>query len=66
MRHGRWRVTIRGPLTAADLKRLERACGPALEHREMPLEVRVIDMGAADEASRLFLEGLVRRGAVIT
>lgn len=63
---GRRRVIVRGPLAAGDLRRLERACGPALEHRTAHLEVRIRDASVADESSRLFLEGLVRRGAVLT
>lgn len=57
-------VTVRGRLVAADLRRLERACGPALEHRELALELRLADRADMDDAARLFLGGLVRRGAV--
>jgi hypothetical protein len=58
-------VTIRGPLAAGDLRRLERLCGPALEEREIRLEVRLLGVGAMDESSRLFITGLVRRGAAL-
>lgn len=65
-RQGRRRVTIRGRLVAADLKRLEQACGPALEEREMSLDVCVRDASTIDEPARLFLNSLVKRGAVVT
>ncbi|MGE0813448.1 MAG: hypothetical protein AB7O28_18685 [Vicinamibacterales bacterium] len=63
---GRHHVTVYGPLVAADLRRLERACGPALEHRQPPLEIRVQESESLDEPSRVFLDRLARRGAVIT
>jgi hypothetical protein len=66
VRGGKRRVTIRGRLTAADLRRLERACGRALEHQDIPLEIRIRDLVTVDEASRLFLSHLLRRGAVLT
>jgi hypothetical protein len=66
VRDGRRRVTVRGQLAAADLRRLERACGPALEQREVALEVEVDDVSTIDETSQLFLAQLVRRGAVLT
>ncbi|MEZ5292325.1 MAG: hypothetical protein R2745_14690 [Vicinamibacterales bacterium] len=62
---GRHHVTVVGPLVAADLRRLERACGPALEHRQPPLEIRV-ESETLDEPSRVFLDSLARRGAVVT
>lgn len=62
---GKRRVTVRGHLVAADLRRLERACGSALEHRELPLELRVRDISQMDEVCRLFLASLERRGAVV-
>lgn len=62
---GTRRVTIRGPLAAGDLRRLEQLCGPALEEREIRLEVRLVGVRAMDESSRLFITGLVRRGAAL-
>jgi hypothetical protein len=64
-RGGRYRVSIRGPLSFQDLGRLERACGPALEHERMPLEIRIVDLAAMDEAARLYLGHLAMRGAII-
>lgn len=66
VRNGRHRVTVRGELRAEDLRRLERACGKALEHRTVPLELCVRDVVMMDESARLFVDGLVRRGAVLT
>jgi hypothetical protein len=65
MKGGKYRVSIRGALSARDLARLERACGPALEHEQIPLEIRAEQMTTVDEASRLFLGQLATRGAVI-
>ena len=64
--NGKRLVTVRGRLAARDLRRLERACGPALEQREVPLELRLSEHGDLDEATQLFLAGLVRRGAVLS
>ena len=66
VRNGRHRVTVRGQLQAEDLRRLERACGPALEHRTVPLELRVREVVSMDESAQLFIDSLVRRGAVLT
>jgi hypothetical protein len=65
VRGGKRRVTISGRLSAADLRRLERACGSALEHEEIPLEIRIRDAVAVDDVSRLFLSRLLKRGAVL-
>jgi hypothetical protein len=65
VRGGKRRVTISGRLAAADLRRLERACGSALEHEEIPLEIRIRDAVAVDDVSRLFLNRLLKRGAVL-
>jgi hypothetical protein len=62
---GKRRVTVRGHLVATDLRRLERACGSALEHRDLPLELYVGEVTEMDEACRFFLASLERRGAVV-
>ena len=59
-------VTVNGRLEARDLRRLERACGPALEHRELALELRLSDPGSVDQVAQAFLAGLVKRGAVLS
>jgi len=63
---GRLHVVVSGPLCAADLRDLERACGPALEQRDLALDVEATNVSAFDEAARLFLVGLTRRGASVT
>ena len=65
VRGGKRRVTISGRLSAADLRRLEHACGSALEHEEIPLEIWIRDAVAVDDVSRLFLSRLLKRGAVL-
>lgn len=63
---GRYRISIQGALSARDLGRLERACGPALEVREMPLDIRLMRVSAIDEAAQAFLQRLAARGAIIS
>jgi len=65
VRDGRLRVTVTGRLVAGDLRRLEHVCGPALEQRQLPLEVDLAGMSAMDEPARVFLERLARRGALV-
>ena len=62
-RQGKRVVTVRGRLAAADLRRLELACGSALEHREVPLEIELKHISGMDEAAERFLDLLARRGA---
>jgi len=63
---GKYYVTVLGRLTRSDLKRLERMCGPALEHRELALEIRLTDSMAFDASTLFFLRQLRSRGAVVT
>ncbi|HEV3484815.1 MAG TPA: hypothetical protein VG106_05365 [Vicinamibacterales bacterium] len=58
-------VTVAGHLGAADLRRLERACGPALEQRYIALRLDLTTMTGSDPVSQAFLERLVDRGARI-
>lgn len=64
-RGDRSRVSVSGCLEAADLRRLERACGPALERRDMALELRLTRVSAMDAAARAFIRRLVQRGAIV-
>lgn len=66
VQNGRLHVDVTGRLGAADLRHLERACGPALEQRDLALDIVARDVAALDEAARLFLIGLARRGATVT
>lgn len=58
-----YRVRIAGRLSAADLRRLERACGPALERHHVSLAINVSAVTAVDAAADAFLARLVERGA---
>lgn len=60
-----YQITVNGPLNATDLKRLEHACGPALERRSLPLEIVLRGGGACDETVRAYLERLRLRGASV-
>jgi hypothetical protein len=63
-RRGKYRVTVRGPLRASDLRRLERACGLALECAAPSLAI-LLDSFAVDPIAGAYLERLEVRGAVI-
>jgi hypothetical protein len=58
-----YRVTIAGQLGAADLRRLERACGPALEQRHLALQLDLRAMTGSDAVSDAFIGRLIERGA---
>ena len=58
-----YRVRIAGRLCATDLRRLERACGPALERHNVALAINVSAVTAMDAAANAFVERLVERGA---
>jgi hypothetical protein len=62
---GRWRIAVRGELRAGDLRRLERACAPALERFPAPLDLEVDTLQAVDETSRRFVVCLLHRGAAL-
>ena len=59
------RIVLRGRLAAGDLKRLERACGSALQERLMPLEIDLRRLTSCDDAAGAYLERLRARGARI-
>lgn len=58
-------VTVSGHLRAADLRRLERACGPALEQRYVALQLDLTAVTGSDPVANAFLGRLVERGARI-
>jgi len=60
-----YRVMLEGRLSAADLKRLERACRYALEHKFLPLELDIGKVTSIDDAARFYVERLRSRGAHI-
>jgi hypothetical protein len=59
------RITLNGRLCAGDLKRLERACGSALQHKRVPLELDIQKVSSLDDAAHAYLERLRARGARI-
>ena len=62
---GRYSVTISGRLRGRDLRRLEHACGPALEQKVAPLTVRVVPGSDLDESAQEYLDRLAARGALL-
>lgn len=60
------RISIQGALSFKDLRELERACGPALEHARLALEIHLDGVTDIDESARVYLDRLARRGAIIT
>jgi ABC-type transporter Mla MlaB component len=58
-------ITLTGPLSVADLRRLEDACAPALASDPLAVELRLRDVTRVDAAAAAFLDRLARRGAVI-
>ena len=56
-------IELDGRLAANDLKRLERACRYALEHKLVPLELHLEHVSTIDEAARAYLDRLRARGA---
>jgi hypothetical protein len=60
-----WRVGVRGSLRVTDLRRFERACGPALERHPLSLELDVGALQSMDEPARRFIQCLLRRGAAL-
>jgi hypothetical protein len=62
---GRYSVTVSGRLAAIDLRRLEHACGPALEQQQPPLTVRLENVTGIDESARAYLDRLTGRGAEV-
>jgi hypothetical protein len=59
------RVRIEGRLGAADLRRLEAACGPALEKKRLALELNLRKVSALDDSAAEFLAQLRERGATL-
>lgn len=62
---GRYIVRIKGQMSAQDLRRLEKLCGPALEQKTIPLTLLFERPSSIDESARAYLERLVERGAVL-
>jgi hypothetical protein len=62
---GRCCVIVRGRLQASDLNRLEHLCGPALEHRTIPLDIHLEQVTEIDAAAQVYLDRLAARGAIL-
>jgi hypothetical protein len=62
---GRYCITMRGRLSARDLRRLEQLCGPALEQKTTPLTLRLTRTTSTDPYAEAFLDRLVQRGAIL-
>jgi hypothetical protein len=62
--NGHYVVTVTGELRGRDLGRLERACGPALEHQHPPLTLRLAS-SVVDAPAKRYLERLAERGATV-
>lgn len=58
-------ITLKGRLGARDLKRLERACGSALQEKLVPLELDIEQVTSVDDAADAYMERLLARGARI-
>ena len=58
-----YRVRIAGRLSATDLRRLERACGPALERQNVALAINVSAVTTMDAAADAVIGRLIERGA---
>ena len=58
-----YRVTVAGRLSAIDLRRLERACGPALERHNAALAIDLSGVTDTDASADAFLGRLLERGA---
>ena len=61
----RYYVSVTGRLSRRDLRRLERACGRAMEHQTLPLEIHIAESDDVDPAVLFVLERLRARGAVV-
>ena len=60
-----YRIRLAGRFSARDLKRLERACRYALEHKSIPLELKLEEVTSMDAAARAYVERLRARGASV-
>jgi hypothetical protein len=59
-------VDVRGRLQAADLRRLEHACAPALVTDPVRIELRLNHVTHMDRIAAAFVDRMTQRGAVVT
>lgn len=62
-RKGVLRVTVSGRLTGADMRRLERACGPALISEPPNLELDLQAVTYVDATAHAIISRIASRGA---
>jgi hypothetical protein len=59
-------VTVSGRLEGPEVRRLEKACGPALEQARIGLHLRLVQVTAIDDAGLALIWRLVERGGTVT
>lgn len=59
-------VTVSGRLEGPEVRRLEHACGPALEQARMDLHLRLLEVTAVDDGARALISRVVERGGTLT
>ena len=59
-------VAISGRFSSNDLGRLERLCGPALEHPRLTLTLQFVAGSEMDPSVQAFLDRLIERGATVS
>jgi hypothetical protein len=59
-------ITVSGRLEGPEVRRLEQACGPALERPRIGLHLRLIQVTAVDDVARALIARLVERGGTLT
>lgn len=59
------RLKVTGRLTAADVRRLEHACAPALLTQDIALDIDLSAVTESDETADLIVNRLAARGARI-
>lgn len=62
-RKGVLRITVSGRLTGADMRRLERACGPALISEPPNLELDLQAVTYVDATAHAIISRIASRGA---
>jgi hypothetical protein len=59
-------VTVSGRLVGPEVRRLEQACGPALERAQIGLHLRLVQVSAVDAVARALIGRIVERGGTLT
>jgi hypothetical protein len=64
--NGTREITVSGRLEGPEVRRLETACGPALEQAQIRLHLRIARVTAMDDAARALIARLLERGGTVT